>query len=251
MEKQRADKDERAIASCSLQTANSKIAALETQTGNRRLPNPRALRWWYLFAFLGAALIVAAFQLDEAARVWVSQHRTPGALRVMQFISRAGDWPTHVALGIILSATAWWRGKRDWMRIFLAMLIACAVAGAVARLVKIGSGRARPSVQTEHTWTGPRLAEKYHAFPSGHTAASAAFFGVLAFRRRRIGVPLLLIPALIAASRMYVAAHYLSDVVCAYLLGLICAWFVARAIENRKRRPERGAAESNGSMIEN
>ncbi|MFL6527485.1 MAG: phosphatase PAP2 family protein [Chthoniobacterales bacterium] len=209
---------------------------METQTGNRRLPNPRALRWWYLFVFVGAALIVAAFQLDQAARLWVTEHRTPEILRIMQFISRAGDWPAHVALGLFLFGIAWWRGKRDWMRIFLAMLIACAIAGAVARVVKIGTGRARPSVQTEQTWSGPRLAEKYHAFPSGHTAASAAFFGVLAFRRPRVGLPLLLIPALIAASRMYVAAHYLSDVVCACLLGLICAWFVARAIELRQSK---------------
>ena len=156
----------------------------------------------------------------------------------MQSISRAGDWPAHVALGLILVGIAWSRGNRDWTRVFLAMLIACAVAGAAARVVKIGTGRARPSVQSEHTWSGPRWAEKYHAFPSGHTTASAAFFGVLAVRRPRIGVPLLLIPALIAASRICVAAHYLSDVVCAYLLGLICAWFVARAIEHRKSKIE-------------
>jgi undecaprenyl-diphosphatase len=156
----------------------------------------------------------------------------------MQFISRAGDWPAHVALGLVLLGVTWWRGKREWMRILLAMLIACAIAGAVARVMKIGTGRARPSVQTEHVWSGPRFSEKYHAFPSGHTAASAAFFGVLAFRRPRAGVPLMLIPALIAASRMYVAAHYLSDVVCACLLGLICACFDTRVIENRKSETE-------------
>ncbi|MFL6584952.1 MAG: phosphatase PAP2 family protein [Chthoniobacterales bacterium] len=196
--------------------------------GNRRLPNPRALRGWYFFAFVGAAAIVAAFQLDETVRLWLLQHRDPGFHRVMRLVSDIGDWPAHVVVGLSLAAFAWWRGRREWVRIFLAMLIACAVAGVVARVVKVGTGRARPSVRAEQSWSGPRWSEKYHAFPSGHTAASAAFFGVLAFKRPRIGLPLLLIPTVIAVSRMYVAAHYLSDVACAFLVGLACAWFVSR-----------------------
>ncbi len=192
------------------------------------------MRWWYAFAFIAAVGIVAAFQLDAVTRIWLVQHRQRELYGAMQIVSRIGDWPAHVLLGALLLAAAWSRGRADWMRIFLAMLIACAVAGLVARGVKIGTGRARPSVQTDQAWSGPTLAAKYHAFPSGHTAASAAFFGVLAFRRPRIGAPLLLVPAVIAFSRMYVAAHYLSDVVCAFLLGLACAWVVHRTIANRK-----------------
>ena len=186
------------------------------------------MRWWYLFVFAAAVAIVASFRLDEVVRLWMMQHRDPGVRRVMENVSRIGDWPAHVALGAALVAIAWWRGKGAWMRVFVAMLIACALAGLVARVAKIGAGRARPSVQTAEPWNGPRLAEKYHAFPSGHTAASAAFFGLLAFRKPLIGAPLLLIPALIAFSRMYVAAHYFSDVVCAFILGLACAWIVSR-----------------------
>jgi undecaprenyl-diphosphatase len=239
VEEQRAGKDERGIASCSLQTANSKIGALETQTRNRRLPDARGLRWWYVFVVVSAAAIVAAFRFDDAARIWLLQHRTSGVQSFMQIISRVGDWPAHVALGVLLLRIAWWRGRREWMRVCIAMLIACAVAGVAARAMKITTGRPRPSVEVVHAWNGPAWSEKYHAFPSGHTAASAAFFGVLAFRRPRIGAPLLLIPAIIALSRMYVAAHYLSDVVCAYLLGLICAWLVARAIEHRRFRTDK------------
>ena len=74
------------------------------------------------------------------------------------------------------------------------MLIACALAGAAARVIKITSGRARPSVKTESVWNGPRLSSKYHAFPSGHTAASTAFFGTLLFVSWRIGLACLPIP---------------------------------------------------------
>ncbi|MGH8094294.1 MAG: phosphatase PAP2 family protein [Chthoniobacterales bacterium] len=36
------------------------------------------------------------------------------------------------------------------------------------------------------------------------------------------------ITLLIAMSGMYVAAHYFSDVVCAAILGIFCAWLCAR-----------------------
>lgn len=146
----------------------------------------------------------------------------------MQQVSRWGDWPEHLALGCVLAGAAYARGSRRWTRIFLAMMLACALAGAAARVTKIATGRARPSVKTEAVWNGPRLSSKYNAFPSGHTAASTAFFATLAFASWRIGVATLVIPLLIACSRMFVAAHYLSDVTCAALLGVGCAWLVAR-----------------------
>ena len=66
------------------------------------------------------------------------------------------------------------------------MIIACALAGVAARVVKISTGRARPSVQSEAEWNGPRLNPRYNAFPSGHTAASTAFFATLAFASWRM-----------------------------------------------------------------
>ncbi len=148
----------------------------------------------------------------------------------MEGVSRCGDWPEHVGLGLVLIAIAWSRGSKNWMRVFVAMILACALAGSAARILKIGTGRARPSVQTEERWAGPQLSSKYNAFPSGHTAASTAFFATLVFAGWRIGSGLLFIPMLIAFSRMYVAAHYLSDVVAAALLGLLVACFVAQRV---------------------
>jgi undecaprenyl-diphosphatase len=109
------------------------------------------------------------------------------------------------------------------------MILACALAGIAARGLKITTGRARPSVKQELGWNGPRFSPKYNSFPSGHTAATAAFFGVVFLANRRLALCLLPIPLLIAASRMYVAAHYLSDVICAAIIGILCAWLCVRA----------------------
>ncbi|PYJ19640.1 MAG: hypothetical protein DME69_00475 [Verrucomicrobia bacterium] len=146
----------------------------------------------------------------------------------MRYVSLFSDWPEHFALGLILAGVAWWCGNKKWTRIFLSMLMALAIAGVIGRGIQIATGRARPSVRTEEV--GNRFSAKYNAFPSGHVAASTAFFGVLVFARRRIGLACLPIPFLIGFSRMYLGAHYLSDVVCAAVLGILCALIVARVM---------------------
>ncbi len=185
-------------------------------------------RKWLFIVLLALLAIAAAFYFDEAVRAWMTEHSNRTAKRFMRNVSRYGDWPGHVLAGLLLIAVAWFRGNKRWLQIGLTMIIACALAGAAARAVKIATGRARPSVKQEVAWKGPSLNSKHNSFPSGHTAATTAFFGVLWFANRRLALALSPLPLLIAFSRMYVAAHYLSDVVSAIVLGLFCAWLCAR-----------------------
>jgi len=201
----------------------------ETEITSSRFP-----RIWIGLATVALIALVAAFFLDHATAAWIGAHSSPELKRVMQTVSRVGDWPAHFIVGLIGIAIAFVAKSKMWMRIFLAMLIALALAGVTGRAVKFATGRARPSIKTEVHWNGPRLSSKYHAFPSGHVAASSAFFVTLFFARKRIGAPLLVIPVLIGLSRMVVGAHYLSDVTFAAILGVISAllaahWFSIRS----------------------
>jgi undecaprenyl-diphosphatase len=182
---------------------------------------------WLLIIALALLAIAASFHFDAAVRHAVTEHSSRTTKIVMRDVSRFGDWPEHVLAGLLLVGIAALRGNKRWVTIGLTMIVACALAGLAARGLKIATGRARPSVKQELGWNGPRLNPKYNSFPSGHTAATA-FFGVLFFAQRRVALFLAPIPLLIAVSRMYVAAHYLSDVVCAALLGIFCAWLCAR-----------------------
>src|SRR5205823_1938308 len=160
----------------------------------------------------------------------------------MANVRRFGDWPSHVALGLLLLGIAWRRHSKKRMRIFLSMLLALAISGVAGTVIKRSVPRARPSVKSELRWGGPRFSTKYHAFPSGHVVASTAFFGVLIFARRRVGLACLPIPILLGFSRMYLGAHYLSDVVCAAVLGIFFAALVAHfllgQVENRQSQIE-------------
>jgi membrane-associated phospholipid phosphatase len=183
-----------------------------------------------LFLAIGGAALAAAFYFDAQIQRWIAHHQSQSTKIFMRNVSRWGDWPSHAALGIILLVIAYWRGNKKWMRIFATMLVACALAGASARIIKVTSGRARPNVRSESVWNGPRFSSKYNAFPSGHTAASTAFFGALFFVSWRLGLACLPIPILIAISRMYVGAHYFSDVLFAAILGIMCAFLAAKWI---------------------
>ena len=190
--------------------------------------NRRCVSYGLIAVVIAALAIAAAFHFDDTVSNFIAQHQVNGVRKVTEGLSKIGDWPSHFAGGVIGLGIAWRRGSKKWMRTFLSMLIAMALAGAAGQVIKRTIPRARPSVQSEERWGGPRFSSKYHAFPSGHVIASTAFFGVLFFARRRIGLAFLPIPIVIGFSRMYVGAHYLSDVVCAAILGLLWAMLVAR-----------------------
>ena len=91
-----------------------------------------------------------------------------------------------------------------------------------------------------------------YSFPSGHVAGSTLFYGILAAflianarsgaRRATIAILALLLVALVAASRMYLGAHYFSDVVAAFVESV--AWLalcVTGVNVFSKRRAERVA----------
>ena len=182
-----------------------------------------AVFYWLIGIVIATIAIATAFHFDETVREFMAQHQSHAMHSFMHGVSLFGDWPSHLALGLLLLGIAWGRHSKKWMRIFLSMVLAMAIAGITSTIIKRTVPRARPSVKSELRWGGPRFSTKYHAFPSGHVVASTAFFGVLIFARRRVGLACLPIPILIGFSRMYIGAHYLSDVVCAAVLGIFCA----------------------------
>jgi undecaprenyl-diphosphatase len=183
--------------------------------------------YWLIGIAIAAMAIAVSFHFDDTLREFMMQHQNPAMRNFMRYVSLLGDWPTHAAVGLVLLGLAWRPSSQEWTRIFLSMLLATLLAGVAGTVIKRTVPRARPSVHVETRWGGPPFSSKYHSFPSGHVGASTAFFGVLIIARRRIGLACLPIPILIGFSRMYIGAHYLSDVVCAAILGFLCALIIA------------------------
>ena len=201
-----------------------------------------AVFYWLIATIIAATAIAVSFYFDDTVRDFMMQHQNPAMRNFMRYVSLLADWPLHAAIGLVLLGLAWRRGSEAWTRIFLAMLLAMMLAGVAGTVIKRAVPRGRPSVHAETRWGGPHFSSKYHSFPSGHVGASSAFFAVLFIARRRIGIACFAIPILIGFSRMYLGAHYLSDVVCAAVLGTFCGLVVAHSlllpIENRQLQIE-------------
>lgn len=178
-----------------------------------------------------AGLIVLSLQVSQKAFLdwdlqisqWVHSLGFPGLSIILSLANALTAAPIAITLWVIVMALLVLRGRPlEAMAVF-------SVSGIwLANLfLRILVDRPRPS---------PEIIEVVEfsggaSFPSGHVTAAITFYGLLTFltiynlRRGhlRIALPVLsvLIIGLTSLSRVYVGAHWPSDVLGAYLLGLI------------------------------
>jgi membrane-associated phospholipid phosphatase len=206
---------------------------MPTEQLNRTQQTAPARRLWSWLLLIGViVLIFASFFFDASLWSWLRAHQIKPLLRFADLLSRYGDWPELMVVGGLLLAIAVRARSRRFLHLVICMIIASTLAGALVNTVRVTSGRPRPNAaEIPQGWYGLQyqgqsllFKNKYHSFPSGHTAAAFGFFGVLAFARRRAAWLFLGVPTAIAWSRVYIGAHHLSDVLAGSVVGLFGAW---------------------------
>jgi len=137
-------------------------------------------------------------------------------------VSRWGDLPTGtfiIAGGLLLAGFA---GKRrDWRTAGVACLLAASVAGLSVKALSASLGRPRPNKAGITRLQGPTLNRDFQSFPSGHSATSFGTAGALAVVLPPVGVPVLVGAVGVGWSRLYLGAHYPSDVWTGAWVGLV------------------------------
>ncbi len=112
-----------------------------------------------------------------------------------------------------------------------------ATAGIVSNVAKYVIGRARP---THFADTGTFSLDffsgdaSWASFPSGHATTAMALGLSLALLFPRFRWVFLSIGFWIAVSRLFVRAHYPSDVLAGCLVGALSAWLIARALARHR-----------------
>src|SRR5205085_2369948 len=99
-----------------------------------------------------------------------------------------------------------------------------------ADLIKISVGRTRPKLlfSTEtYDFGGLAWRADHWSFPSGHTVTIVALMTALWCLWPRHLLFYILVAGIVAASRIGVGAHYLSDTLIAALIGLLVTRYVA------------------------
>jgi membrane protein DedA with SNARE-associated domain/membrane-associated phospholipid phosphatase len=158
--------------------------------------------------------------LDPRVTRWIVAHRAGWLTVCMKTVTWLGSDAVIVPV-LVLVGLALLVRRRDWIA---GARLAAALAGAISLydIVKAAVGRTRPPPAI---WIGHFTGG---AFPSGHATQAVAFYGMLALvlsegRARRTGAWLWFGAALIAlavgGSRVYLGAHWFSDVLGGYALG--------------------------------
>lgn len=184
-----------------------------------------ATSWWFADIAEDMSRDAATRQLDNSITAWFQAHATAILTTFWRTVSFFGSVIfLTVAAAIVATILAF---RRSFYRL---LSVALAVGGgAFLNLVlKHLFHRHRPVLEN------PLVTLSSFGFPSGHTMGATIFYGVLALAlgysirgwRRRIltaGAAAVVI-ALIGASRIYLGAHYFTDVIGAVAVGL--AWLV-------------------------
>jgi len=176
---------------------------------------------------------------------WLAAHRTPVGIGFLDAVSFLGNWQVVVVVLTVAVVILWNRRRRS----ALAMLVATTGSQLVVSLGKAGFGRPRPPAVLGV------VTPLDASFPSGHSSVSVALYALgfyLLFRATRSprlrGLWLVLaalFPLLIGFSRLYLGAHYLSDVLAGWAVGL---WWSVLAMgvpgfARRRRTAKRQAAD--------
>jgi undecaprenyl-diphosphatase len=145
---------------------------------------------------------------DRHLERWQVAHRVGFLDPIFKGLTYAAGYG---ALWLALAAIAALLVRRP--QVFVMTLVADGIGELTADVLKAVIPRARPHLH-------PLIAvPRTHSFPSGHATTSFACATVLALALPRWRVPLLLLAAAVAWSRVYVGVHYPLDVIAGAALG--------------------------------
>jgi undecaprenyl-diphosphatase len=198
-------------------------------------------------ALVALAAVAAAHLADDSAALLVRSSSSP-VIHAMAKVTNLGKSQWYlVPTGITFIGIAFldWEARSRPGRSRLAFLFgqagyafwSVAFAGIVGDIFKFLIGRARPklfdhggSLHFEPFTAG----YNFNSFPSGHSTTMGALAMVLMLWFPRARVPVFLLCAFLAATRIAARAHYPSDVVAGFALGLLYALFLARWLACRR-----------------
>lgn len=174
--------------------------------------------------------------LDGEILLQIQQHlRTDMLTPLMKFVTFLGNggW-FWILCAVVLLAIPKTR-KTGYAAVF------SLIFGAIVTNLLLKNIVARPRPFAEIEALIPLIAKPTDfSFPSGHTTASfAVALVMLRMLPKKIGIPAVVLAALVAFSRLYLGVHYPTDVLAGFVVALmgstVAVWIVRMKLGNIKR----------------
>lgn len=178
------------------------------------------------------------FDIDADWNILLAGWSSPVVTAFSQFMNVVGAGWFSIAVVPLIGALLLIVFRRPWGALFLVVSLAASAAGV--QLLKQTFGRARPEDII--------VVSDYGSFPSGHAgnAATVAAIALVLFPRVWVGIVGAAWTLLMAFSRTYLHAHWLSDTLGGALIGagvtlLLAAAFAVPLARERRRRTDAAA----------
>jgi undecaprenyl-diphosphatase len=181
-----------------------------------------------------------ASRLDTATTSWFAAHRSVGLDVAATVITDFGSPVATAAVAVICAALLLW-----WARSVIPSIVIIGTVGAAAAAstaLKAVIDRPRPPLQ----WQA--VLETDPSFPSGHVTGTAALLGIIAVavgigraRATRVWLTIGVVTGvvLVAATRLYLGVHWLTDVTAGAILAALFVLMGAAVFDALRRRPGR------------
>ena len=182
-----------------------------------------------------AGLVAGVSLLDGSIRGVVNRNRSPFMDDVMDAVEPLGTVANYrILAGLYLTGVAVDRPHLRQMAV--GAVASSLVAGIlVTPTIQTVVGRARPRMN-EPVYTFDAFSDG-HSFPSGHVTQAFAVASVIAIESEStlVDVTAYGVAGMVAASRMYTGAHFLSDVTAGALIGMAVGRAVAGVVDRSGR----------------
>ncbi|WP_079508776.1 phosphatase PAP2 family protein [Mesobacillus jeotgali] len=197
-----------------------------------------SIAFLYLFTELAEEMLESEVKRFDDSIIQFFHRIQTDVLDVIMFLfTEAGSVWFLTIFSFTVISFLWLKKKDKWSILFF--IIGIGGGGLLTKLLKYYYSRERPSINETIDAIG-------YSFPSGHSMGSLIFYGFMSYflfrsnlRKRIKWITLFLCGVLIVfigTSRIYLGAHYPSDVIAGYLAGSIWLILCILALEYVKWR---------------
>jgi len=205
----------------------------------------------FVVGALLAAIAASVLFIDRPLAAVVAQRDASltAIAENVTWLGRSGGYLIAFGLAFVVLAGIGWRAPsqsvrgmaRAWSWAALYLFLAIAIAGIANDIIKLFVGRARPMVELRDLRPFT-FSYDYQSFPSGHAAIAFALALALGAMMPRFRWLFLIYAIAIAASRVILNAHHLSDVTASLLVAVLSVHLLTRFFADRHLVFERDGA---------
>ena len=189
----------------------------------------------FLIAACAVALSLAAhffafFPFDLKITRELQEEKNPAFALVMQDVSTLGE--TWIAILMVGAVMLFYIARREFLE--AGFVLATASNFVLTSVLKVLIARPRPPVFSLNPADLFPMVDQY-SFPSGHVLFFVSFFGFIAYlawlhQGGRVRILIMgscgLLILLIGPSRVFLGAHWASDVLGSYVIGALWLFFI-------------------------